>query len=122
MPPACPRAAGARRALDFHPNSCPARPDGNTLENQVVQPLPPAQHPALRLEAIDMGCHVFVEKPMAETVADCDRMIARAREKGLVVSVNHSARMDPIVLQALDLLKQGVCGEITGADFFRSSD
>ncbi len=83
---------------------------------------PPASHAALVLQALDMGCHVFVEKPMAETVADCDRMIARAREKGLVLSVNHSARMDPIVLQALELIRNGACGEITGADFFRSSD
>jgi nucleoside-diphosphate-sugar epimerase len=30
--------------------------------------------------------------------------------------------MDPIVLQALEMLRQGACGEITGADFFRSSD
>jgi len=82
---------------------------------------PPGSHAALVLEALDLGCHVFVEKPMAETVADCDRMIARAREKGLVLSVNHSARMDPIVLQALDLLRAGACGEIMGADFLRSS-
>src|SRR5438309_1463223 len=58
---------------------------------------PPESHCALALEALDMGCHVMVEKPMAERVEDCDRMIARAREKGRVLSVNHSARMDPIV-------------------------
>jgi nucleoside-diphosphate-sugar epimerase/predicted dehydrogenase len=83
---------------------------------------PPATHAALALEAMKMGCHVFVEKPMAETVADCDRMIERAAEKGLVLSVNHSARMDPIVLQALEMIRSGACGEVTGADFFRSSD
>ena len=83
---------------------------------------PPATHAALVLQALDMGCHVFVEKPLAETVADCDRMIARAREKGLILSVNHSARMDPIVLRALELLRNGACGDVTGADFFRSSD
>ena len=83
---------------------------------------PPATHAALVLEALDMGCHVFVEKPMAETVADCDRMIQRAHEKGLVLSVNHSARMDPIVLRALALVRKGALGQVTGADFFRSSD
>src|SRR5580700_3876267 len=53
---------------------------------------PPGSHAALALEALAMGCHVFVEKPMAESAADCDRMIRSAREKGLVLSVNHSAR------------------------------
>src|SRR5690242_6895263 len=66
---------------------------------------PPATHASLVLQALDMNCHVFVEKPMAETVADCDLMIQRAKEKGLVLSVNHSARMDPIVLRALKLVR-----------------
>jgi predicted dehydrogenase len=72
---------------------------------------PPASHAPLALEAMEMGCHVFVEKPMAES-ADCDRMIHFARERGLVLSVNHSARMDPIVLQALEMIRNGACGEV----------
>ena len=90
---------------------------------QVIHILtPPGSHAPLALQALDMGCHVFVEKPMAETAADCDRMIASAREKGLVLSVNHSARMDPIVLQALEMIRQGACGQVQAVDFFRSSD
>jgi 2-alkyl-3-oxoalkanoate reductase len=83
---------------------------------------PPAYHAPLALQAMDMGCHVFVEKPMAETVADCDRMIDHARRRRVVLSVNHSARLDPIVLQALELIRDGACGQVTSADFLRSSD
>jgi predicted dehydrogenase/nucleoside-diphosphate-sugar epimerase len=83
---------------------------------------PPATHAALALEAMEMGCHVFVEKPMAESTVDCDRMIQCARERGLVLSVNHSARMDPIVLKALAMIQNGACGEVKAVDFFRSSD
>src|SRR5437899_748897 len=83
---------------------------------------PPGSHAALAIQAMEMGCHVFVEKPMAETVADCDRMIACARERGLVLSINHSARLDPIVLQALDLIRDGACGQVLAVDFLRSSD
>src|SRR5690606_6128079 len=36
---------------------------------------PPASHAALAIEAMRMGCHVLVEKPMADTVADCEAMI-----------------------------------------------
>ena len=39
---------------------------------------PPASHAPLAIEAMEMGCHVFVEKPMAESAADCDRKIGRA--------------------------------------------
>jgi 2-alkyl-3-oxoalkanoate reductase len=83
---------------------------------------PPASHCDLTLQALDMGCHVFVEKPMADTVAECDAMIARANEKGRVLSVNHSARFDPVVLEAADLVRSGVCGDVLAVHFIRSSD
>src|SRR5712691_6088547 len=53
---------------------------------------PPALHRDLSIRAMNMGCHVFVEKPMAETVEDCDLMAAAAKATGRVLSVNHSAR------------------------------
>lgn len=94
----------------------PAKPD-------VIHVLtPPALHASIAIEALEMGCHVFVEKPMAETAEDCDRMIAAARRANRRLTVNHSARMDPVVLQAVDLVRSGVCGDVLGVDFFRSSD
>jgi predicted dehydrogenase/nucleoside-diphosphate-sugar epimerase len=93
-----------------------ARPD-------VIHVLtPPDSHCALALEALDMGCHVFVEKPMAPTVEECDRMILRAQKAGRILSVNHSARMDPVVRKALELVRQGACGDVLAVDFFRTSD
>jgi predicted dehydrogenase/nucleoside-diphosphate-sugar epimerase len=83
---------------------------------------PPDSHCSLTLEALDMGCHVFIEKPMAETVAQCDQMIERARQKGLVLSVNHSARFDPAVLRAAQLARAGACGDILAVHFIRSSE
>jgi predicted dehydrogenase/nucleoside-diphosphate-sugar epimerase len=83
---------------------------------------PPASHCELTLKALDIGCHVFVEKPMADTVSECDAMIARAKQKGRMLSVNHSARFDPVVLEAAELVKSGVCGDILAVQFIRSSD
>jgi predicted dehydrogenase/nucleoside-diphosphate-sugar epimerase len=94
-----------------------------TVRPDVIHVLtPPASHCDLALRALDMGCHVFVEKPMADTVAECDAMIARAREKGRVLSVNHSARFDPVVLEAAEIVKSGACGDILAVHFIRSSD
>jgi predicted dehydrogenase/nucleoside-diphosphate-sugar epimerase len=83
---------------------------------------PPSSHCAITLQALDLGCHVLVEKPMADSVAECDQMIARAREKGLVLSVNHSDRFDPVVLKAIELVTSGACGEVIAVDILRSSD
>lgn len=83
---------------------------------------PPSSHCALTLEALERGWHVFVEKPMAESAEDCERMIGKAREKGLTLSVNHSARFDPVVVRALERVKAGRCGKLLHVDFLRSSD
>jgi nucleoside-diphosphate-sugar epimerase/predicted dehydrogenase len=111
-------------AEQFHiPHVYPSLRAMADAQPQVIHILtPPDSHAPLALQALEMGCHVFVEKPMAETVAECDLMIASARQKGLVLSVNHSARMDPIVLQALDMVHNGACGQVQAVDFFRSSD
>src|SRR6185312_13515662 len=78
---------------------------------------PPDSHCELSVEALNRGCHVFVEKPMAQTADECDRMILRAQQAGRVLSVNHSARMDPVILKALDLVRQGACGDVLSVDF-----
>jgi predicted dehydrogenase/nucleoside-diphosphate-sugar epimerase len=83
---------------------------------------PPASHCALALEALDMGCHVLVEKPMAESVAECTTMIERARDRGLVISVNHSDRLDPMVVKALDAVRDGAIGDLLSVDILRSSE
>ena len=94
---------------------------GAAKPNAIHVLTPPAFHAGLAVKALGMGCDVFVEKPMAETVADCERMIAAAEKAGRRLSVNHSARMDPIVLEALRRVKAGQLGDILGVDFFRSS-
>jgi predicted dehydrogenase/nucleoside-diphosphate-sugar epimerase len=83
---------------------------------------PPASHARLAVEALEMGCDVFVEKPMAPTVAECDAMIAAATRMGRTLSVNHSAKDDPVIVRALDLLRRGVCGDVLAVDFHRTSD
>jgi predicted dehydrogenase/nucleoside-diphosphate-sugar epimerase len=83
---------------------------------------PPESHCKLTLEALEMGCHVFVEKPMAESAAECDEMIAAARGKGLILSVNHSARFDPAVLEGLEHARRGALGETLNVLMVRSSD
>jgi predicted dehydrogenase/nucleoside-diphosphate-sugar epimerase len=90
---------------------------------QVIHILtPPSSHKLLALKALDMGCHVLVEKPMAESAAECDAMIAKAREKNLTLSVNHSARFDPVILDALQRVRRGDIGEVLHVEFLRSSE
>ena len=92
--------------------------DGRSQPDVVHVLTPPASHRALALEALSMGCHVLVEKPMAENAEECEEMIARARENDRVLSVNHSARFDPAVLQAAEAVRRGVCGDVLAVLLF----
>jgi predicted dehydrogenase len=51
---------------------------------------PPSAHAAVALEAIELGCHVLVEKPLAESADDARRIGAAARAKGVVATVEHT--------------------------------
>ena len=55
----------------------------------VVIVTPPAMHREHALLALRAGAHVFCEKPLAETLADADAMIAAARVAGRELVVNN---------------------------------
>lgn len=49
--------------------------------------LPPALHAPVAIDLLKQGIHVLVEKPMAPTLPECDRMIEAARQSGAVLAV-----------------------------------
>ena len=65
---------------------------------------------------------MLVEKPLATSVEDCDRLIAESQARGLRVCVNHSLLGDPFVKRALALVRSGVIGDVLTVDYLRSSN
>jgi len=82
---------------------------------------PPHTHAAVALEALDLGCHVLVEKPLAVEAEDCDRIERKAAATGLSACVNHSLLFDPQVRRALDTVHSGKLGKVASVDILRSS-
>jgi len=80
---------------------------------------PPATHAALTLRALERGCHVYVEKPLATSVEDCDRIAQEAKRQDKSVCVGHSLLRDPFVLRALRLVRSGAIGDPLTVDYFR---
>jgi nucleoside-diphosphate-sugar epimerase/predicted dehydrogenase len=78
---------------------------------------PPAAHAAVALEAIEHGCDVLVEKPLATDVADCDRMAAAARRRGVRVGVGHSLLHDPWIGRLLAAVDAGRIGRVVSAEY-----
>jgi predicted dehydrogenase/nucleoside-diphosphate-sugar epimerase len=83
---------------------------------------PPSTHVDVALEALSLGCHVLVEKPLATSVEDCDRLIAESQARNLRVCVNHSLLGDPLIKRALELVKSGAIGDVLAVDYLRSSN
>ncbi len=53
---------------------------------------------------------IYVEKPMAETLADCDAMIAACRDIGAYLIVNTSRRWHPVWHRARELIERDYIG------------
>jgi predicted dehydrogenase/nucleoside-diphosphate-sugar epimerase len=83
---------------------------------------PPAAHVPVALAALEQGCHVLIEKPIAEDEAQGRRVAELAKRKGLTVSVNHSLLYDPQVKRALDAVRAGALGQVVSVDILRGSE
>ena len=83
---------------------------------------PPSAHAAVAMEALERGCHVLVEKPIAESVEDARRIGQTAEAKGLVASVDHSLLYDPQIVRLLEQVRAGAIGDVVAVDIFRSSE
>lgn len=59
---------------------------------------PTLTHAELALAAIDGGKHVFIEKPIAHTIAEAEEIIERAAKNGVKVQVGHVERFNPAFL------------------------
>jgi predicted dehydrogenase len=77
---------------------------------------PPRTHRDLAVEAIEAGCHVLVEKPMAMDAAEADEMIAASRRRGCALGVSHTQLFDPAVLKARELTTNGELGRILSVE------
>ena len=82
----------------------------------VVVASPTRMHVAHALAAAERGCHLFVEKPVAEELdADFDRLVAIVREKKLVSLVGCNLRFHPGLQRVQALLDEKRVGRIVSA-------
>ena len=80
----------------------------------VIVALPPALHADAALLAIRRRKHVYVEKPLATSVADAERVLAEWQGSGLAGMMGFNYRYNPIVRQARARIAAGAVGEPIG--------
>jgi predicted dehydrogenase len=62
--------------------------------------------------AAKAGKHVIVEKPMALTVQECDRMIEACEEAGKILMVGQVMRYYPVNHKIRDMIAEGAIGKV----------
>jgi predicted dehydrogenase len=107
-------AAGERAAAQF-PGARLAEDVEELLSDQgldavaVATPVP--THAELAARVLAAGKHCFVEKPLAQSVADAERTLAAAQDSGRVLMVGHLLEYHPGVQQLKHLTDSGALGD-----------
>ena len=65
---------------------------------------PTISHVDVALPFVESGAAVLVEKPLAASLADADRLIAAAGARGALLATGHTERFNPAVAAALPLV------------------
>jgi predicted dehydrogenase len=123
-------------AVDIHPAVCrritetfhiPTHTDLHAFKNQahaaVVASNTPT-HASVCMQAMRLGWHVLVEKPIAHTLEEAETLVAYAHTQGVLLQVGHTERFNPAVMKALSLLHtpRYVTAERLGPFTGRSTD
>jgi myo-inositol 2-dehydrogenase/D-chiro-inositol 1-dehydrogenase len=85
-----------------------ARPDVDV----IVIATPHSTHLSLALATAAAGKHVYLEKPMALDVAECDQIIDACRQAGVLVTVAKQTRHMEMSMRAKQYIDEGRIGEI----------
>ena len=87
----------------------------------AIVAVPHDLHAQMSLDLLERGVHVLVEKPMALSTTDCDRMIQAADRSGRVLAVGLLRRFHDSLRFAKEVLTAEALGEITRLDLREGS-
>src|SRR5262245_26091189 len=78
----------------------------------VVVSTPDHSHALPALIAMQLGCHVFVQKPLAHTVEETRLLLAAARAAGVVTSMGNQGTCLDGFREAAEVVRSGVLGAV----------
>ncbi|MGG7666660.1 Gfo/Idh/MocA family protein [Dyadobacter sp. BHUBP1] len=84
--------------------------------NAIYIATPPDAHESLAFKAMQAGKPVYIEKPMARTAAECDRINAESKRTGVPVFVAYYRRALDYFLKVKELIDKKVIGDIRFID------
>lgn len=95
------------------------------LEDDLIKAVsivtPDFAHTEIAVAAAEAGKHILVEKPLATTVEECQRIIDAAERNGVKLMVDFHNRWSPPFFKAWESIRKGEIGEPQYA-YYRLSD
>lgn len=85
---------------DFHEALAATEPDAVSISTY------PDTHAAYAEAAFDAGCHVFIEKPLAETVEAAEGIVAKARATGRKLVIGYILRHHPSWIKFIEMARE----------------
>jgi predicted dehydrogenase len=83
---------------------------------------PPQSHLDVALQAIAAGCHLFVEKPLAEDARQAEELVRIAQANGRKLTVGWTHYFDPAIRAARKRVARGVIGELVHVEALTAYD
>ncbi len=78
--------------------------------------VPTRLHAHVALDAIKSGTNLLVEKPIADTVANAEKIVDYAKKAGIKMMVGHIERFNPAVIKMKELIDTGQLGKIVSVN------
>lgn len=76
----------------------------------------PRSHAPLAIRAMEAGCHVLIEKPMASGLEEADAMVGCARKHQVRLCVVHQNLCNPAVMKAKSMVESGIVGDLLNVE------
>jgi len=77
-----------------------------------IGPRWPDRHAEMVIECANRGIHMYLEKPMCQTLKQADDMIAACRKTGVKVAIAFQTRYSPVLTVVKQLLDEGRIGDV----------
>lgn len=94
------------RYTDYHEMLEKEKPDLVAIATES------GEHAKIALDCLDAGANLIIEKPIALSLEDADKIIAKSKEKGLVVCANHQNRFNKSIQKIRESLENGDFGKL----------
>src|SRR5256886_16171268 len=104
-------ATGARNAVTDYRELL----DNAEIEAVYISATPETTHYPMARDCFAAGKHVFLEKPLALTLAEADELVATARERKLKFTIGHSQRFNPKFAYVRKSIRDGSIGRPVSA-------